>query len=424
MRWYSTYRQSLIVISVIVLIVFLSTKCIDKQKSDTAVQTETPAGKPKADWNQFVGSAACESCHISIYESHRNTAHYHTSAISTADNIHGSFDKGKNSIVFSDRVKVVMEKRGDGFYQAAYLNGEENQNRRIDIVIGSGTKGQSYLNWMQNRLFQLPITYFTAAHQWSNSPGYPGKVVFNRPITSRCLECHSTYVQKISSAEMEPEEFDQTRILYGVDCEKCHGPAASHVEYQTKNPTDTLGKYIVNPGLLTRQQNLDLCALCHGGRLSKTKPSFGFEAGDKLTDYFILDTATRRAADIDVHGNQAGLLAASKCFRMSQMTCSSCHNAHENEKGKVAVISKRCMNCHNNEHGTLCKMNDVIGTVINKNCIDCHMPKQSSRSIAVMLQGESVPAAVLMRTHLIKIYPDETEKVLNTMKWKVAIPAK
>src|SRR5438045_8937759 len=126
--------------------------------------------------------------------------------------------------------------------------------------------GQSYLYGKDDHLYQLPITYFTAANAWSNSPGFPDKVRFDRMITSRCLECHTTFIKKISSPEEENEKFDSQKIMYGVDCEKCHGPAAKHVEFQTQNPKINTAKYIINPAKLSRQQNLDLCALCHGGR--------------------------------------------------------------------------------------------------------------------------------------------------------------
>ena len=416
MKRYSTCRRSALISSVIVLVVFLLTKCIDKQKEETAEKSETPGARPRADWSQYAGSASCAACHKNVYEDHMKTAHYLTSQPASAKFIKGSFDSGKNSFVFNNRVTVMMEKQQDSFYQVAYLNGEEKHRRQFDIVVGSGTKGQSYLNWSKNALFQLPITFFTPAQQWSNSPGYPDKVVFNRPITSRCLECHSTYVQTISDSKAEPELFDRGRIVYGVDCEKCHGPAAKHVEFQKNHPTDTAGDHIINPRNLSRQQNLDLCALCHGGRLNKTKPSFGFIVGDKLTDYFSFDTVGRNVADIDVHGNQFGLLAASKCFQGSEMTCTSCHNPHKNEKGKLEVMSTRCRSCHSSEHGKLCKMTATIGSAINKNCIDCHMPKQASRSIAVLLQESRGPTPVLMRTHLIKIYPDETKKFLSRLK--------
>lgn len=289
-------------------------------------------------------------------------------------------------------------------------------NRRIDIVFGSGNKGQSFLNWYNNRLLQLPITFFTAADQWSNSPGFPEKAVFNRPVTSRCMECHTTYTEKVSDPGNEWEEFDRDKILYGINCEKCHGPAAQHVQFQSQHLQETQGRYIVNPARLSRKQNIDMCALCHGGSITKTRPSFQFSAGDTLSHYFLIDSTSKDAANIDVHGNQYGLLAASKCFKSSDMTCSNCHNPHENEKGKLALFSQRCMNCHNNKHGNLCTMSGQIGSSIIKNCIDCHMPKQPSMSIAVMLQGASTPTPAFMRSHFIKVYPEETKKFLAVLK--------
>jgi nitrate/TMAO reductase-like tetraheme cytochrome c subunit len=409
-------RRSFITILLIGLSIFVLTKCIDDQKAEKA------AIKNK-EGESFAGSAACAGCHKNIYESHTNTAHYLTSQPASERYIKGSFENGKNTFLFKDQVRVIMEKRNDSFYQVADRNGADKVARSIDIVIGSGTKGQTYLNWMGNRLSQLPISYFTALHQWSNSPAYPDKVVFNRPVTSRCLECHSTYVEKISDPSSEDEEFDRNKVLYGVDCEKCHGPAAKHVEFHLQNSKDTVGEYIIKPARLTRQQNLDLCAMCHGGRLMKIKPSFSFKAGDALADYFLFYSAGESAAEIDVHGNQYGQLAGSKCFVKSEMNCSSCHNPHENERGKAALLSQRCLSCHTPEHKNISKSSTAIVSVINQNCIDCHMPRQPSRSIAVLLQGAKEPSAALMRTHLIKIYPDESKKILDSIKKRIAVSA-
>ena len=201
-------------------------------------------------------------------------------------------------------------------------------------------------------------------------------------------------------------------MIYGVDCEKCHGPAAKHVEFEKQNPKDTTGKYIINPALLTRQQSLDFCRLCHGGRLNKTTASFAFQVGDTLSNYFSTQTAVNDADNIDVHGNQYGLLAASKCFRMSQMTCNTCHNPHENETGKIELFSQRCISCHRSGHEPLCKLTRKIGSSISQNCIDCHMPVKPSRAIEVFLQGDDAPTPAKMRSHYIKIYPDETKKML------------
>ena len=306
-----------------------------------------------------------------------------------------------------------MEKREDGFYQVEYFRETEKKAHRFDIVIGSGTMGQSYLYWMNNHLFQLPITYFTAANAWSNSPGFPDKVLFNRIITSRCMECHTTFAKPISEPDKDPEEFANDKIIFGVDCEKCHGPAQKHVEFHTQNPSQLIAKYIINPAKLTKQQNLDLCASCHGGRLQKIKPSFEFTVGNNLADYFKLDTSAPDPKNIDVHGNQYGLLRASKCFRMSNtMTCITCHNAHENEKGKITLFSQRCMTCHNNEHQNFCKLSKTMGSAITANCVDCHVLLKPSKVIAVQLEGGNMPIAALIRSHFINVYPEETKKVM------------
>jgi mono/diheme cytochrome c family protein len=121
----------------------------------------------------------------------------------------------------------------------------------------------------------------------------------------------------ISPPDIDPEKFDPTQMIYGVDCEKCHGPGAEHVAFQAKNP-GIPAKYIINPAHLSRQQNMDLCSSCHGGRLFKSRPSFEFTVGDTLANFFDLDKVARDPLTIDVHGNQNGLLRASACFRMSE----------------------------------------------------------------------------------------------------------
>ena len=253
---------------------------------------------------------------------------------------------------------------------------------------------------------------------WANSEGVPGQVTFSRDITSRCLECHRHYAQLTSEAFAEPEEFNHDQIIYGVDCEKCHGPAQQHVDFHLENPGEKAAKYIINPAALSRQQNLNLCGLCHGGRMMKTVPSFSFRVGDTLSDYFMKDTAAKDAASIDVHGNQYGLLAATKCFKMREMTCGTCHDTHVNERGMTEMFSQKCMTCNNQQHGNACKMTASIGVTITKNCIDCHMPVQPSKAIVFLEQGSNKPAKASMRSHYIKVYPEATKKYieLNTRK--------
>ncbi|MFC4231954.1 multiheme c-type cytochrome [Parasediminibacterium paludis] len=410
MKKNALYKRSATTIFVISLLVLFLSKCIDKSKEQDGL-LKNATGK------QFAGSATCANCHKEIYTNYIHTAHALTSQPASEQSIKGSFAPSENSFSYGNNTIVAMEKRSTGFYQVEYDNGIEKAAHRFDIVVGSGVKGQSFITIHNNQFFQLPITYFSAAKEWSNSPGYPNKIIFNRPITSRCLECHTTFAKTLPTDYNTPEKFDNTKIIYSISCEKCHGPGAEHVAFQTQNPNIKTAKYIINPATLTRQQNLEFCASCHGGRLKKTKPSFEFAIGDTLANYFESDTTVPNPNNIDVHGNQYGLLKASKCFKMSTtMTCNTCHNAHDNERGNTVVFSQRCLNCHQNQnsatHQTECKLIASYGAIIKRDCISCHMPLKSSKAIAVFLPGNTAPTAARIRSHLITVYPEETQKVL------------
>lgn len=405
-------KRSVLVILSLVVSVFVLVQCMNSRNSET----EQPVI-----YESYAGAEKCASCHKDIYEKHLKTAHYLTGQPATENFITGSFHADSNSYYYSPDILVRMQKRDSGLFQVIYYKGEEKMAIRKDMVIGSGVMGQSFLNWRHNRLYQMPITYFTAAAQWSNSPGFPaGKVMTDRPITARCLECHITYAEGRGTDSMEPVNFNKEKIIYGVSCEKCHGPAAKHVEYQTTHPELKTASFIVNPKKLSVQQQLDVCAVCHGGKMHKTRPSFEFIPGKNLADYFVIDSVndlSLAGGEVEVHGNQYGLLKKSKCFKASStMTCSTCHNTHENERGQDALYSSRCMSCHKAGSATLSSATHVQVSSIETKCTSCHMPATESRAIAVYLQGEARPRAALVHSHFIGIYPDITKKILTNQK--------
>lgn len=412
------YSKSIITASSLIAVIVLAETCVNNNKPghpttspDTIAAATAPSTKPAPSYSDYAGSEKCITCHKEITTSFYHTAHYLSTRPASLTAILGSFESGKNVYVYDSTHRVAMERRSTGLYQVGYLDNEERVARRIDIVVGSGTKGQTFITRNNTELYQLPVSYFTIAHQWANSPLYPrSPILFNRPITSRCLECHCTFVKQLTFSEDRPENFDSTEIVYGVGCEKCHGPAAKHIEFHTRNPQEKTPRYIINPAGFTWQQSLELCALCHGGRLQKTRPSFTFLPGQPLSDYFVVDTAAPDPDHIDVHGNQYGLLRASKCFKESAMTCLTCHNPHQNQRTDLAAFSRRCLTCHNPGHGNECKLTRTMGPSISANCIDCHMPLKASQSITELLPGQNTPTAALIRSHLIKIYAKNEQK--------------
>ncbi|MDB5132594.1 MAG: hypothetical protein JWR02_2343, partial [Mucilaginibacter sp.] len=208
---------------------------------------------------------------------------------------------------------------------------------------------------------------------------------------------------------------------YSIDCERCHGPAANHVNFQTANPTEKKARYIVTYKSLTRAQKLDACAVCHAGNKDNFQISaFKFKIGDTLAKFKepTFFSQTPNTATLDVHGNQNGLLAASKCFLKSNMDCGTCHDPHKNEALNLAAYSQRCMSCHNNASHNFCKAAPQLGALIKNNCIDCHMPLKPSNAIEIALSDGRKQVPYLVRTHYIAVYPSTYKKIMAFVKNK------
>lgn len=383
------------------------------------IKNEKPlSGIVHSSGQEFAGSETCINCHKSITDSHVLTPHFLTSRPAGIETVKGSFDSAKNVFALNEKLKFVMEKTSSGLFQRGLVNGVEVDKKQFDITLGSGRQGQTYLYWQDNSLFQLPVSYYTPLDTWSNSPGYPpDQILFNRNIPAQCMECHSTYL-KIGKTIGDRETFDRNQVMLGVDCERCHGPAGLHVTFHLKNPEERNAKHIINPARLTRQQKLDNCALCHSGIRDNFMPSFTFMVGDKLDDFSFSNYGADSSATLDVHGNQYGLLTASKCFRMSDMDCSSCHNVHEKETKQVGLFSSRCMNCHKKGNDNFCKQPEIPGLVLSNNCIDCHMPALPSQQVFLRTADNFKPTPFFIRTHLVGNYEAQVKLFLEKIKQK------
>jgi hypothetical protein len=381
-------------------------QCIDERKPDDPRE------------NGYAGADACISCHKNIVDSYQHTAHHLSTAPANDKSIAGSFKPGSNDLYYRPGVKVSMEERDGSFYQVAYKNDTAMEARKFDIVVGSGRKAQTFLYWLNDKVLQLPVSYYVPSGTWANSPNYPqDQVRFDRIIPVECFECHSSYIKRTAIEKTEKflvDHFDSSKIIYGIDCERCHGPAAAHAGYHKENPGAREARLLVKYNDLSRQQTIDMCAVCHAGLHDTKRTTFFFRPGSSLASFVTPDTSLSNHKEIDVHGNQTQLLASSACFTNSNtLTCSSCHNPHESERTDMKIFSQRCMNCHSESKKNFCRMAPEIGPVIKDNCIDCHMPAKASRLITLRSQGDSIAEPNLVRTHFISIYKEESKRFME-----------
>lgn len=348
----------------------------------------------------YAGDEKCLSCHQDK-KSFRQTAHHLTSRPAAADSIAGKFTEGENLLRTSNPdLHYRMERTKEGFYQTAVLGVPPNTaslSRRIDLVIGSARKGQTYLYWGKNdRLLQLPVSYWIAPGKWANSPGFADEDInFGRPVTARCLECHASYFEPVAERGAI-NRYNRSNYVLGISCEKCHGPGREHVARQLSGAAKSSGQAVINFAKLSRERQIEACALCHGGVGVSKAPPFSYVPGKPLGDYLTLESP---GEVIDVHGNQVALLERSRCFQSSAMTCSTCHDVHQPQRN-AAAFSRNCLACHKVES---CGLHEKLGRKIAEDCIDCHMPKLTSNAIVSTTAAGTLQPQV--RTHWIKVYP-------------------
>jgi hypothetical protein len=354
----------------------------------------------------YVGDEACRSCHAEEARNYAQTAHHLTSSLPSAKTVVGSFTPDANILHTSNPyLYFAMNVTKEGYFQTAV---EElapsktvSRTERIAVVTGVPRKGQTYLFWKGDELFQLPVSYWTGLNGWGNSPGYPdGSPRFDKPIIPRCLECHSSYFEWLPPPV---NRFKKTSLVLGITCERCHGPGREHVgRHSSKPPLHPGGasEAIINPASLSRDRQIDVCALCHAGPGTPIEPSLSFVAGDVLDDYVYIPYSGADAS-IDVHASQVQLLRRSRCFQASgTMTCSTCHNVHTPQR-EAAGFSPRCLTCHQPKD---CGLYPKRGDQIAVDCVDCHMPLQETQVIFSNSNGKTLKPQV--RTHRIGIYPD------------------
>ena len=399
--------KSLFWVSFHFLLLFLLSNCANKDKDYVDPRSTS-----------YAGSESCLDCHPKIYNDALKSSHYKASAAASFKNVLGDFSPSHNTYIYNKDTKIVMENRNNELFQVYYKNGKEVKAYRFDIIMGA-KNAQTSLFWDKDAVYELPISFYKSVNNWGTSPSYPpNQPHFDRLISIDCFECHSSYIEiKHKTTETEDffgtgviqETFKKESLIFGIDCERCHGPAKDHVDYHKNNPELKVAKYIVTQKSLNTQQKLAECVICHSAA-ENVQSRFKFIPGDLIANFYN-ESDLNSDANPDVHGNQYGLLSQSKCFIESKtLDCTSCHNSHSVQIESLSKQSEKCLSCHSEVKKNFCTIKVQQGVVLRDNCIDCHMPKKASGVIGFYLSGKSEMSPYILRTHRIGIYPEETQK--------------
>lgn len=278
---------------------------------------------PSARPSHYVGSHACTACHAEIaaaYQSH-SMAH---SMSEIGDEI--AIEDYSSETIIPDRERFYQIERNENFvtHHERMSDIDEtilyDQSMPVRFVLGSGTRGRSYVIDHDGLLFQSPIGWYANGKRWDLSPGYRTNRTqrFERSIGDGCLYCHAG---RVEHSDLIPKRYSSKVFMEAaIGCERCHGPGENHVhQMEILGEGETcLDSLIINPSDLEPSRREAVCNQCHlagEGVIPKFgRGLFDFRPGDLLDDTVVVFVKDEKLDTTPVNGPSA---KSNRCERVA-----------------------------------------------------------------------------------------------------------
>jgi predicted CXXCH cytochrome family protein len=350
----------------------------------------------------YVGDAACGDCHLDVAKTYRRHPMGRSLAPISPAASPESFDPAHQtpfeaagflySVLTRGTHVFHRETRPDARGQSVLTLEEE-----IPYVLGSGTRGRSYLVNLDGYLFQSPISWYTQKNAWDLAPGYRQvNPHFGRAVEPLCVFCHANDARPVADTT---NRYQQPLFqAHAIGCERCHGPGALHVRRQEDwEPYEGRDDTIVNPKHLDPELREDVCRQCHLQGTERTlrrgRGPFDYRPGLPLNRFW---TVFEGLTDSNKAVGQVEQMEESACYRGSkgQLGCTSCHDPHSvpAPERRAAFYRSRCLNCHEKKDKE-CSLSAAERRARNGNdCAACHLPRADTADIAhTALSDHRVP---------------------------------
>lgn len=373
---------------------FFLTLSIITQPFSVKSQNPEPSSKqtPVTQWRpnqvpygKFVGSKVCAECHSDKVKTQIRTPMGKALFLGADNEI---FRVHKNLTFRNGKYTYQIISEGD---KSTYTvsDGINSVSLPIHYSFGSGEAGQTYVLQHKNRFYESRLSFYSDIRgldlTMGHFPAPPATLdeAVGREIgseeTRSCFGCHTT-------GAVSGRKFQLDQFMEGVTCEACHGPGEKHVA--AVNAGAEGQKLIFNPDRLDTEGLSNFCGACH------------------RTWEQVVSMGLRGIVNVRF---QPYRLTNSKCYDTEdkRISCTACHDPHEDRKHEVAYYDAKCTACHNPKTrpaktGFLQTSKRVaLPCPVSKNrCTSCHMPKYempgshfkfTDHQIRVVKQGEPYP---------------------------------
>lgn len=258
--------------------------------------------------------------------------------------------------------------------------------RRVSMITGSHNQQVFWYATGHERLLgQLPGAYLVAERRW-----IPRRMAVLHPPSqaplsetghwnSTCIACHATngkpqFDTPFGSAPLSSQSIQTTATEFGIACEQCHGPSASHVRANQSllrryrlHVSGAADETTVQPARLDPRRSSQVCGQCHavwefydaaGERVANAK-GLPFRPGDELSATRFVAQPTVNAnsptmqalladdsrfirdafwsdGQVRVSGREYNGLIESPCYQRAttperMLSCFSCHSLHKSD---------------------------------------------------------------------------------------------
>ena len=388
--------------------------------------------------NSYIDARICAGCHSQIAQNHLHTGMGRSLFRPSPANTLEDYSRNNEFYHALSDTHYAMIVRDGAYYQRRWQIGfggtpANVEELKIDYVLGSGNHARSYLHrTARGTLIELPLGWYSEkGGYWAMSPGFDSRHPATRRLVSyECVFCHDGY-PRIPAGHEAPgsEPAFSGDLPEGIDCQRCHGPGASHVEtvQRAGASPEKIRASIVNPARLSPKLRMDLCMQCHLEPTSTAFPAlirrfnrgpFSFTAGEPLDAFelaFDHPRGTQHDDKFEIVGSSAYRLRQSRCFRESKdaLTCETCHDPHRVPRAEEAArhYEAVCRQCHAAPFDALVSKGMHSAST---GCVDCHMPRRRTEDVVHVVMTDHLiqrrPRSGDLMAELAERHPTEAEE--------------